>query len=42
MKCKACGRSEELHKHSKKREHSWVRIRCDGNYAAELVRRPVK
>lgn len=41
-KCKACGRSPEQHKHSSKTQHEWSRIRCDGNYAAELVRKPVK
>ena len=28
-KCKACGRTERQHKHSKKKHHLWERIACD-------------
>jgi hypothetical protein len=29
-KCKRCGRSPEMHKHSEKKEHRWPRIMCSG------------
>lgn len=28
-KCKSCGRSAAMHKHSKKKHHLWDRIACD-------------
>jgi len=34
-RCKSCGRTEEQHKHSAKKGHKWVRIRCDGRYDLE-------